>query len=76
MTKTESFTYDYLGRTLTFNAARVLEGSLNVPYTWKKEYDYQGNVIKQFNAEENFISKEYNVFGQLEKIYDYKSNLL
>lgn len=72
--KDEVFTYDYVGRDLTFTSARVADENLSVPYSWKKEYDYAGNVIKFYNAKEDFTTSVYNPQGQVIEAYDFKSN--
>ena len=71
--ETEFFTYDYISRALTFNSARVLDESLAVPYSWKKEYDYAGNVVKFYNANEDYTENVYDSLGNLKENYDFKS---
>ncbi|MBI9013883.1 MAG: hypothetical protein JEZ08_16735 [Clostridiales bacterium] len=71
--ETENFTYDYIGRNITFTSARVNDEALQVPYSWKKEYDYAGNVIKFFNADSDYATSVYNALGQLTESYDFKS---
>lgn len=63
----DTYTYDYVGNPIEY------KDHLNRTI-WEKEYDYANRVIKQTNANDDYISNEYNSLGQKIKAKDYIAN--
>ncbi|MBQ9986482.1 MAG: RHS repeat protein, partial [Oscillospiraceae bacterium] len=45
-------------------------------FTSKWDYDYAGRVLRQYNANNNYISYEYDWLGRVTKVYDAVANTL
>lgn len=73
-TWTEYNKYDYAGRQTEFKSAKIAFENLSNPYTWKKEYDYAGNVLKTYNTNGDYTKQTFNSLGQVLETYDFKSN--
>lgn len=65
----DTTTYDYVGNVITQQTAA--DASKNLPFTTKYEYNGNGQVIKTYNAENQYTTNTYNALGQLTSSTDY-----
>lgn len=60
-----TYEYDYINRRVSEKSPRYNdEGGYPQSYSSKVEYDYAGNVTKQYNALGNYATATYNALGQ------------
>ncbi|MBQ3055353.1 MAG: hypothetical protein IJC88_04540, partial [Oscillospiraceae bacterium] len=69
-----TYTYDYLGQKLTEKSAYADQKDLSLDYTTKWDYDYAGNVIREYDADQNYVSYQYDMAGRLIKTADRVAN--
>lgn len=69
-----TFTYNYLGEMLQEKSARANAESFTEPFTTKYEYDFAGNVKKQYDVLGNFTTTTYDAAGHKISVTDPKSN--
>ncbi|MBQ6698228.1 MAG: RHS repeat protein, partial [Oscillospiraceae bacterium] len=71
-----TYEYDYLGAKTEELAAIADQKDWTNEFTSKWDYDYAGRVLRQYNANNNFISYEYDWLGRVTKAYDAVANTL
>lgn len=69
-----TFAYNYLGEKLQEKSARANAEGFTEPFTTKYEYDFAGNVKKQYDVLGNFITTAYDAAGRKVSVTDPKSN--
>ena len=65
----DTATYDYVGNLLTRLTAA--DAAKNLPFSVKYEYDANGRVTKEYNAQNQYITRTYDPRGRLVSVTDY-----
>ncbi|MBQ3109805.1 MAG: RHS repeat-associated core domain-containing protein [Clostridia bacterium] len=68
-----TYTYDALGNVLEYKDEAAY-ADYDVDYSQKYEYNYNNQVIKAYNADENYITNTYDVLGRQLSTTDYMGN--
>jgi len=71
-----TYKYDYAGEKTEELAAIADQKDWTNTFTSKWEYDYAGRVLRQYDANNNFVSYEYDKLGRVIKAYDAVANTL
>ncbi|MDO8685490.1 MAG: hypothetical protein Q7J78_02335 [Clostridiales bacterium] len=74
-TYSETYVQDYLGNVIEKMSARANDEEWEVDWTSAYEYDYRGRVVREYDAESNFVSYAYDSLGRLTTFTDAKGNL-
>lgn len=69
-----TFDYNYLGETIKEKTARANAESFAEDYTTKYEYNFDGQVAKQYDVLGNYVSTKYDAVGNKISVTDPKSN--
>ncbi|HNX15649.1 MAG TPA: hypothetical protein PKH29_12455 [Oscillospiraceae bacterium] len=70
----DRFTYDLLGRKISEKTAQAEIDYPEIAYTAKWDYDFRGNVVKEYNAEGYYITYAYDGIGRKISVTDYSNN--
>jgi YD repeat-containing protein len=70
----DTFTYDLLGRKVSEKTAQAEIDYPEIAYTAKWDYDFRGNVVKEYNANGNYITYAYDGLGRNVSVTDYSNN--
>ncbi len=68
------FAYNYLGEVVKEKSARANAESFTEDFTTKYEYDFAGNVAKQYDVFGNYITTAYDAAGRKISVTDAKNN--
>lgn len=70
----DTFKYDYTGKKTEEKSARANDENWTESYTKKYQYNYKGDIIKEFNIFGDCITHEYDSLGRVKKTTDMKGN--